>query len=194
MIKLYMDVSTDIMYIALSKDNTLLDFSVRHGKRDHAKYLVDRIHLILEKNKLRLDDVNEIIVGEGPGSYTGIRIAVTVGKTFAYAKKIDLYRVSSLIFMSSGFDGLTCVIHDARRGFVFASIYEDGDVYLNSKYILLEELKKHAHYKKTNMITLDEETYKVDLSKIDLHRKLVVDVHSFEPNYSRLTEAEENAS
>lgn len=194
MIKLYMDVSTDVMYIALSKDNSIIDFSVRIGKRDHAKHLVDRIHLLLEKNKLHLDDVNEIIVGEGPGSYTGIRIAVTVGKTLAYAKNIDLYRVSSLIFMSSGFEGLTCVIHDARRGFVFASIYEDGDVFLNSQYLLLEELEKHAHYKQANVINLDEETYQVDLSKIDLHRKLVVDVHSFEPNYSRLTEAEENAS
>ena len=194
MIQLYMDVSTDIMYIALSRDNTPLDSSIRLAKRDHAKYLVDRIHQILEKNKLHLDDVDEMIVGEGPGSYTGIRIAVTVGKTLAYAKKIPLYRVSSLIFMTSGFEGLTCALHDARRGFVFASIYEDGDVFLNSQYILLEELKKHEHYKKANVITLNEETYKIDLSKINLHRKLVIDVHSFEPNYSRLTEAEENAS
>ena len=193
MIKIYMDVSTEVMYIALSKDNTLVDFSERHAKRDHAKYLVDRIHHILNKNKLSLDDLDEIIVGEGPGSYTGIRIAVTVGKTLAYAKKIPLFRVSSLIFMTSGYEGLTCVTHDARRGFVFATIYKDSVIYMKDTYMFLDELKHQDHYQSANVIELDAQTYQINLSKIDLHKKHITDVHSFEPNYARLTEAEENA-
>jgi tRNA threonylcarbamoyladenosine biosynthesis protein TsaB len=192
MIKLYIDVSTEIMYIALSKDDAAIDVSIRLGKRDHAKYVVDRIHQILEKNKLTIEDVSELIVGEGPGSYTGIRMAVTVAKTLAYTKNIPLYSVSSLIFMTSGFKGLVCATHDARRGYVFASIYENDNVILKSQYIHLDELKALPAYFNTHWVQLDHTNYQVDLLMIEKHKHKIIDVHNFEPNYTRLTEAEEH--
>ena len=191
---LYMDVSTDIMYLALVKDKQLIDFSVRHANKDHAKYLVDRIDQLLKKNDVTLEDVQAIVVGEGPGSYTGIRIAVTVGKTLSYAKNILLYAVSSLIFMSSGLTGLVCVMHDARRGYVFATIYQGQKVLMQSQYILHETLKNHPHYEDAHVILLDHEHYHVDTNIIDMHKRRIEDVHAFEPNYTRKTEAEEHAS
>ena len=86
--RLLFDVSTNVMYVGYSKDNILVDFSIRIAQRDHAKYLVDRIDQLLKRNKLKLDDIHEIIIGIGPGSYTGLRIAVMVGKMLAYTKHI----------------------------------------------------------------------------------------------------------
>ena len=194
MMKLYMDVSTNIMYLALAKDQQLIDVSVRHANKDHAKYLVDRIDQLLKKNGVTLEDIHEIVVGEGPGSYTGIRIAVTVGKTLSYAKNIPLYAVSSLIFMSSGLTGLVCVMHDARRGYAFATIYQGHEVFMQSQYILQDTLKKHPHYEDAHLILLDHEHYRVDTNIIDMHKRRIEDVHAFEPNYTRKTEAEEHAS
>ena len=191
---LYMDVSTDIMYLALVKDQQLIDVSVRHANKDHAKYLVDLIDQLLKKNDVTLEDIQAIVVGEGPGSYTGIRIAVTVGKTLSYAKNIPLYAVSSLIFMSSGLTGLVCVMHDARRGYVFATIYQGQKVLMQSQYILHETLKNHPNYEDAHVILLDHEHYHVDTNIIDMHKKRIEDVHAFEPNYTTKTEAEEHAS
>ena len=192
MIKLYMDVSTDIMYIALSKEDTVIDVSIRVGKRDHANYVVDRIQDILERNQLSLDDVSQIIVGDGPGSYTGIRIGVTVAKTLAYSNNIPLYSVSSLIFMTSGYKGVVCATHDARRGYLFACIYEDEKIILKSQYIHLQDVKALPYFKDTQWILLDQSNYKIDLLMIDKHKQKIIDVHSFEPNYTRFTEAEEH--
>lgn len=192
MIKLYIDVSTEIMYIAVSKDDDAIDFSTRLGKRDHAAYLIDQIHQILERNKLKIDDVSELIVGEGPGSYTGIRIAITVAKTLAYAKNIPLYSVPSLIFMTSGYKGLVCATHDARRGYVFASIHENDKVILKSQYIHLDELKAMPSFINTLWVELDHTNYKINLLMIEKHKHKIINVHNFEPNYTRLTEAEEH--
>ena len=65
----------------------MIDYSIRMGKKDHAKHIVDRIAQVLERKHLTLEQIDEIIVGSGPGSYTGIRISVMVAKMLGYAKK-----------------------------------------------------------------------------------------------------------
>lgn len=96
--------------------------------------------------------------------------------------------------MSSGLTGLVCVMHDARRGYAFATIYQGHEVYMQSQYILHETLKKHPHYEDAHVILLDHEHYHVDTNIIDMHKRRIDDIHAFEPNYTRKTEAEEHAS
>ncbi|PKK96350.1 MAG: tRNA (adenosine(37)-N6)-threonylcarbamoyltransferase complex dimerization subunit type 1 TsaB, partial [Tenericutes bacterium HGW-Tenericutes-3] len=126
--RLFFDVSSSIMYVGYSRDDILLDFSIRIASRDHAKYLVDRIDQVLRRNRLKLEDLDEIIIGIGPGSYTGLRIAVMVGKMLAYTKNVKLKTISSLYFMTSGYEGRVAALMDARRGYVFSAIYENGKV------------------------------------------------------------------
>jgi len=192
--KLYIDTSTDVMYIVLADKNEIIDTDKYLGKRDHATFLVDRIDQMLSKHHLKLDDLSEIIVGEGPGSYTGIRVAATVSKTLCYAKNIPLFAVSSLIFLTSGYKGKISAFHDARRGYVFACIYEGNQVYMKSQYILLENVIKHTLYKDTMPVYIHEDQGKIDIEIIDQHKYDIKDVHMFEPNYARITEAESNAS
>jgi tRNA threonylcarbamoyladenosine biosynthesis protein TsaB len=191
---LLFDVSTPVMFVGYAKGDQLVDFSIRLAKRDHAKYLVDRIDQLLTRYKLTLDDMDQIVIGRGPGSYTGIRIAVTVAKTLAYAKHIPLYDVSSLLFMSSGFSGLIGAMIDARRGHVFGLIYDDHQVVLEDGYYELNTLSKHPMYQQAQIVFLDEFNYKVDIKKI-FHFMLKVDnLFGYEPNYARITEAEQHAN
>ncbi|HPG43390.1 MAG TPA: tRNA (adenosine(37)-N6)-threonylcarbamoyltransferase complex dimerization subunit type 1 TsaB, partial [Acholeplasmataceae bacterium] len=139
---LFFDVSTNVMYVGLAKDDILVDYSIRFATKDHAKYLVDRIDQVLKRNKLRLDQIDELIIGYGPGSYTGIRIAVVVGKMLAYAKAVKLRTVSSLFFMTSGYEGRVAALIDARRGYVFSAVYENGKTILEDDYRKLSDLKE----------------------------------------------------
>jgi len=190
--RLLFDVSSSIMYVGYSKDDILVDFSIRIAIRDHAKYLVDRIDQVLKRNKLKLEDLDEIIIGIGPGSYTGLRIAVMVGKMLAYTKDVKLKTVSSLFFMTSGYEGMVAALMDARRGYVFSAIYENGKTILEDEYRKFSELSENPLYQKARTIFIDDKNYEVNVKLIAQRAILVENVHDLIPNYLRRTEAETN--
>jgi tRNA threonylcarbamoyladenosine biosynthesis protein TsaB len=189
---LFFDVSTNVMYVGYAKDDILVDFSIRIAQRDHAKYLVDRIDSVLKRNKLTLDMIDEIIIGYGPGSYTGIRIAVVVGKMLAYTKNIKLKTISSLFFMTSGYVGKIAPLIDARRGYVFCAVYDGDKVILEDSYMKLSELSTDERYKNAQTIFIDDRSFEVNPKKIRIHSKLIENPHDLVPNYLRRTEAEAN--
>lgn len=187
---LLIDVSTLVMYVGLAKDDMLTDHSMRIAKRDHAKYMVDRIEQIIKRNRLTLADIDQIVVGVGPGSYTGIRIAVMVAKMLGYTKNIPVFTVSSLYFMTSGYQGKIAALIDARRGYVFANIHENGTILLEDTYVLQDTLKHNHAYKKTKTIFIDERHFEVSPESIFKHMRKVENIHDLVPNYLRKTEAE----
>lgn len=190
MIRIFFDVSTNLMFVGLSENENLIDTSHRVSNQNHAKYLVDRIDNLLIRNQYTINDVDEIIVGVGPGSYTGIRIAVTVAKTLGYAKNILVKTISSLYFLSSDYEDKVCAMIDARRGFVFAQIHENEKIILKDTYISLEELTLNDDYKEAQSVLINEETYKVNINKILKLSNEVKDIHDLVPNYLRKTQAE----
>ena len=190
--RLLFDVSTNVMYVAYTRNDDIRDFSIRIAKRDHAKYLVDRIDNLLKRNRISLDDIEEIIIGIGPGSYTGIRIAVMVGKMLSYTKNIPLKTVSSLLFMTSGYKQRVAAMVDARRGNVFSAIYEHGNCILEDALRPLKTFAQTEAYKDVEQIFIDDMSYEIDPLVIIDKAVLVKDVHRLVPNYLRKTEAEIN--
>ena len=87
MYSLILDSATKILYVALIKDNETLYESYIEGKNDHAKNIVAKVDEALKKSNITVNELNEVIVGIGPGSYTGVRMAVTVAKMLAVFKK-----------------------------------------------------------------------------------------------------------
>ena len=189
---LMFDVSTNVMYVGYAKMGLLVDFTVRIAIRDHAKYLVDRIDSLLKRNKLKIDQIDEIIVGYGPGSYTGIRIAVMVAKMLGYTKNIPVKTISSLYFMTSGYHQKIAAAIDARRGYVFCAVYENGQTILEEGYRKLTDFYEHPAYQGANLIFIDDRNYEISTTRIIENAKLVKDIHSLEPLYLRKTEAEIN--
>lgn len=186
------DVSTQVMYVGYIKDGILVDFSIRIAIRDHAKYLVDRIDQVIKRNKLTIDDIDQMIVGKGPGSYTGIRVAVMVAKMIGFSKEMPIKTVSSLFFLTSGYEGKVAALIDARRGYVFSAVYENGEMILDEGYRRLTDLQQNDIYKQARTVFLDDRTYEVSAKPILEHAVLVEDIHGFIPNYLRKTEAENN--
>lgn len=134
-----MDTSTSNMTIALLKNGEVVQEHDTEAVRNHSVQLLPNIQTLLKSAGIKSKDLSAIAVGQGPGSYTGVRIGVTAGKTFAWSLGIPLIGVSSLEAMAhSGikqFAGdVEADIHpkiryiiplmDARRIQVFTAVYE----------------------------------------------------------------------
>jgi len=90
------DTSTSSLAVAVMANGELLAEQNIHAERNHSAYLVTAIEKALELAGLTKQELDGIVVGVGPGSYTGIRIAVTTAKTLAWALNIPVFGISSL--------------------------------------------------------------------------------------------------
>ena len=134
MYTLILDSATKILYVALVNDDKIVYQKYISGKNDHAKSIVFCVDEALAIAGITTDNLDKIVVGIGPGSYTGVRMAVTVAKMMASFKNIPLYTVSTLFLMASGLKGKVLSTIDARRGNAFSAVIDT-----NNNEILLEE-------------------------------------------------------
>lgn len=187
---LIMDSATNRLYTALLEDEKIIYESYVEGKNDHAKAILVEVDKACKKANIELLELNQIIVGVGPGSYTGVRMAVTVGKMIATLdSQIKLYRISTLLLMASASKKrvLSCV--DARRGNVFGCIYDfDKKSYLVEEGLIAKnELESNAFD-----CSVDENSFVVDPLKVVQMAEEVTEPRLLTPNYLRQTEAERN--
>lgn len=92
---LAIDTSTEYASIALSFKGQLLS-KEQDAQRSHAQALLPMIDQLLGEAELSLSQLDAIVYGEGPGSFTGLRIACSVAKGLAFARDLPLYPVSTL--------------------------------------------------------------------------------------------------
>jgi len=97
---LNLESSTEICSISLSKKGKIIDFKENTEGRNHAKLMALYIQEIMEKNHVGYKQLDGIAVSKGPGSYTGLRIGVSIAKGLCYAQKIPLIAISPLQAMS----------------------------------------------------------------------------------------------
>lgn len=126
MIWLGIDTSNVPLSVAVVKDNQLLVEWTSSIKVTHSVGAMPAVEEALKQASINPSEIDAIAVAEGPGSYTGVRIGVTIAKTLAWTLKIPLVGVSSLQTIAGNgslFNGLICPIMDARRDNVFSAIY-----------------------------------------------------------------------
>ncbi|MET3208002.1 UNVERIFIED_CONTAM: tRNA threonylcarbamoyladenosine biosynthesis protein TsaB [Paenibacillus sp. PvR008] len=99
---LALDTATTVMAAALMNGKELLGESNVYGERNHSVHVISELERLLSEDGLTRDDVDGIAVGVGPGSYTGIRIAVTAAKTLAWAWGVPVTSVSTLHALAWG--------------------------------------------------------------------------------------------
>jgi tRNA threonylcarbamoyladenosine biosynthesis protein TsaB len=186
---LTIDTSTDTLYVSLVVHEKVVFVNQEKGSKDHAIKLMPAVIKAFEESQFDPAYLEAIVVGEGPGSYTGIRMGVVVGKMLALEWNISLYKISSLLLMVSGLEGLVAATIDARRDHVFAAVYAVNDsikTLLKPVYIAKEALKNlHPNAQEINTFQPDI----LKLMRLDCFEK-VDDVSGFTPLYLRQTQAE----
>ncbi len=134
--------------------------------------------------------IDKIFVVNGPGSFTGIRVGVTIAKTIGYCLNIPIIKLSELEVLATTNTNTKYNVSliDARRGYVYAGIYDkELNSYLNDQHILLNEIKYPEDY------TIVDNYDNIDLIKIIKKHEFdkPINPHDLKPNYLKRTEAEE---
>lgn len=201
---LYIDTTTTYLYTGVVEDNTLLKEIKEEYKKDLSSVALKEISGMLDSLNLEIKDIDKIMVVNGPGSFTGIRIGVTIAKTLGYVLNKDVITISSLeaMALSSNKDNIIVPIIDARRGFVYGSIYDrNNNPILKDQYIKLDTLKLACNnllddysFIGNNNLIEDIEEYSPNILKIVTTYKdrEPTNPHLVNPIYLKKTEAEEN--
>jgi tRNA threonylcarbamoyladenosine biosynthesis protein TsaB len=93
----------------------------------HASELMPAVAAAMDRAGVDWRDLDAIAVGVGPGTFTGLRIGIATARALATAAGLPLRRVSSLAALAAGIDApLRLPLIDARRGEVFAALFDDG--------------------------------------------------------------------
>ena len=197
MISLFIDTHDKDINLVLYKDGTILDKNIKESERHHSDFIMPMLKELLDRNNLTVHDLNEIFVVNGPGSFTGVRVGITVAKTISWGLNIPVYPISTLQYLASINTDKNRIISiiDARRGNVFVGVY-DRDLNLLDK----EKLISYSDLiiNDDDIIVSYDGIYNSSIIKNDIIKLINyhlndedINPHHLIPNYLKKTEAEE---
>lgn len=195
---LFLDTSSFFVTVAiLDGDKVLYEYkSVIND--DMSSKVMPIISDAFTKVSFSIKNIDRIFVVNGPGSFTGVRIGVSIAKTLAWALKKPISTISSLEYLATTpckTDYIMPMI-DARRGYVFAGVYDsDLNKILDDRYVDLSNLKKY--FEKGTIVSFNDLDNSItpDLNVQKIINKHIndkpIEAHLVKPNYLKRTEAEE---
>ncbi|MGP4073723.1 tRNA (adenosine(37)-N6)-threonylcarbamoyltransferase complex dimerization subunit type 1 TsaB [Piscibacillus sp. B03] len=216
---LCIDTSNQPMSIAVFIDSDLAAEMTINIKRNHSVQLMPNVDYLLQQVGLKPKALDQIVVAEGPGSFTGIRIGMTTAKSLAWSLNIPVKTISSLELVASSLlyqNGLVCPFFDARRGNVYTGLYrvsegqierveDDCNIEMRS---WLEKINQYGE--KVFFISPNGNQFKEQVEQQGVYvnqpfqlprasllwtlsqEKDETPIHLVKPNYHRITEAEAN--
>lgn len=198
------DTSGDHASVALGSAGIVLAEEVVTGARRHAIELIPATERVLQSARVSLGQVHGILVADGPGSFTGLRIGATVAKALAHAGTIPVRTASALLIIArgawkrDGHQGASArrilATSDALRGERFAALYDIGEkevrVVREPQVVRPESL---AEWESPDLMANDVEpraSILLDLLGISGATREIPDLETWEPEYGRPAEAQ----
>lgn len=123
MIVLGIDSSTDSLSIGLASDQRIIAETNLDSRREHASHIIGMIEQTLGQGHKTLDDVSGIAIAVGPGSFTGLRVGMSVAKGMAVARNLPLAGVST-------FEVITERVRRQYDDFFLAAPVRKGELYV----------------------------------------------------------------
>ncbi|MDO5568526.1 MAG: tRNA (adenosine(37)-N6)-threonylcarbamoyltransferase complex dimerization subunit type 1 TsaB [bacterium] len=207
MITIFIDTSNQDVSIALIKGDKVIDKLTEDTNNKHSKILIPYIKDMLTKNNIEPKNINKVMVVNGPGSFTGIRIGLTVAKTIGYVLNIPVITVSSLkILAISCEEEIIISIIDARNDNYYIGVYDqekqeiEKEQFNNLEYLLKLKQKYPSSIvvanKKIQLEAIQTKVPELNFEKIYQYysEKTPTNIHSIKPNYLKLPQAMERKS
>lgn len=180
MYTLFIDTHDKNVLIILYKDGKIIKKEDILSSNKHSEITMPVIDQVLKASSVDVTDLGQIIVVNGPGSFTGERIAVTIGKTMAYALQIPIRVIDSLTIKALSFSSHRKVVALEDRNGAFIGIFDEENHPLESfKYI---NKKEYMALKEKESVVVD---VNVDYEKV-YHYAMQLDPihpHSVKPLY-----------
>ena len=205
------DTSSKALSLAILEDKQVLAETTINIKKNHSITLMPAIDFLMASLDWTPKNLDRIVVAEGPGSYTGLRIAVATAKTLAHTLNIELVGMSSLLaLVPRQQEGLLVPLMDARRNNVYAGFYENAKPVIPEAHLSFAEvLEKVTDAEQVTFVgevgpfveqiqeQLPQASYQESLPNaanlaLWAWGKKANSLHDFVPNYLKRVEAEEN--
>lgn len=210
---LAIDTSTMISTVTIANDSEILgDFNVNQQKT-HSESLVPMIETLLELLGMEFKDIDEFVIAEGPGSFTGLRVGMTIAKTLAQVNDKKLIPISTLLALAnnSSSDNLKVPMLDARGNRVYGAVYDkDFNEIIKEDLYTIEDFSKMVNdldeeieligdislkyedlFEKAKVLPINfRNTIGKSLIKLALENKNDYDLYQLVPNYLRKSQAE----
>ena len=194
---LFIDTSNSFINIYIVKDNEVLIKKHYQTLKDMANSIMPLIRESFNEVDFQVNSIDKIFVTVGPGSFTGVRVGITVAKTISWSLGIPVYPISTLEYLASintKFSKIISII-DARRGNVFAGYYDSNlDKFNDEELISIDLIKKCEDC----ILVSYDGVYNSEIIDVDIVKLInkhvndkSVNPHELVPNYLKKTEAEE---
>ena len=175
-----MDSAYKQLVLGLYKDKELLAGISLEAFKKQSETIFVELNRLLKETNLDYKDIDRVIITKGPGSYTGIRIAMTIAKVLCSQMHKELYTISTMQ-LYAGIEKQANVILDARSQRAYVAHVEDGQIQGNIQVLTLDEVKKFIE---TNPGILwgDADLMGQDVQKVNFLKNFI----ELEPYYEKV--------
>lgn len=176
---LFIDTHSENVTIIYKCDSEVFTIT-KSSNRSHSEIAVPVLEEVLKKANITADELDQIIVVNGPGSFTGVRIGVTIAKTIGYSKRIPIKTITSLEMygVSSDEDYDIVTVKDSKG--VYSAIYKDNSF----KDFMYQKAREFEDYvEKNNFKVLETKVINIEKIVEYLSSKESINPHSVNPIY-----------
>jgi tRNA threonylcarbamoyladenosine biosynthesis protein TsaB len=185
---LSIDTSNYALGIGLLDESQVMGEYISNIKKNHSVRVMPAIQTLMNECGVNPQDLTKIVVAKGPGSYTGVRIGVTIAKTLAWTLNIPMTGVSSLetLAASAGryFNGYISPLFDARRGQIYTGLYQFKDGKLltveSDKLVMTADWAPKLGAMDRNILFVGND--------LPLHRQVIKDLVGSKAHFAEVTE------
>ena len=173
MVVLFIDTCNRLLGVGLEKDGNLVYKKEYDAFKKQSEILASEIDECLKITNTAPSQVDKVVVTNGPGSYTGIRIGLTFAKVFAASLNIPLVVISSLFALAGNRDNVISLI-DARSKRAYYGIYNNGKCIREDSVDYLENIKIDG-YKlvgDTYLFNMDEEDNSIIENMFNIYKDI----------------------
>lgn len=150
MLSLLLDSANKELLVSIFKDDIKVDEVRYEARQRQSELMIPELDKILKRNNIDPKAIGEIIVTKGPGSYTGVRIALTIAKIYAMGLNIPCYAISSLAVLKNKKGNSICLVNARSNRSYFAVYGENGETIIQDKILTndetLEYIDSHKDY------------------------------------------------
>lgn len=184
MYTLFIDTHSDKIILVFYKEEKVFCKKEVETKQSHSVTTMPVLVETLEENGINIKEVKEVLVVNGPGSFTGVRIGVTIAKTLAYTLEIPIKTMSSLLIKAVSFAHEKIRIVEREKNGVFLGTFDENNQ-LIEEYIYLHN---HEYLKEEQ----DIEDVSIDYEKVlEFSKSLeAINPHAVKPLYVKKIEVQ----
>lgn len=188
--QILMDTSYKTLTVACIINNEVVSMVHKHAFKNQSEFAMQTLFEVVSQANIQPSDIDEFIITVGPGSYTGVRIAMSIAKTLAAVSPIKIKTITSLqLFVSD--EKPTLVLFDARSDRAYVGVFNQYQYVVGPMVISVDKVSELIE--KYNPIVVGDGNLVDELDNFDLtednilmaikHAVLVEDVDHLKPMY-----------